>query len=242
MAKRVLVAGDSITKGALGVGYLPIIAARYPACDLVNLGQDGDTLSGIRNRTLARLAREDDYDLVVIAAGHNDVILTEFDRRSTVHRSIVRRLAKKGSVPAHNFEHFVAIYRDLVAAVRKATEAGIVITTMSCVNEAPESSSAQMRIEYNKRIRAVATETGVDLADVGLHCDETFEEQECRDYLMENLLALQLTDRWKSKRPERADRLSRARGLHLTIDGVHLNSRGAQIYANAIAPFLELPT
>lgn len=37
------------------------------------------------------------------------------------------------------------------------------------------------------------------------------------------------------KKPSRIDRLSKERGLHLTLDGIHLNSTGAQIVAEIYA-------
>jgi lysophospholipase L1-like esterase len=239
MAQRILFTGDSITAGELGVGYLPLLAERFPECELVNLGQGGDTVSGIRTRTLAHLRENGDYDLVVIAAGHNDIILPEFERKSPIHRSIARSLARSGSVPASDYDSFLDTYRGFIDAIRQATGMPIVVVTMSCVNEDPASSTGQRRHLYNRGIRAVAEEAGVTLADVGLEFDRVLREGECRDYLMENLLALRLGDRWKSRVPERADRLSESRQLRLTIDGVHLNSLGAGIYAATLAPLLE---
>ncbi len=81
MTKRILFTGDSITRGNLGVGYVPLLAERFDKYRLDNLGQDGDTVLGIRKRTLERLASDPHYDLVVIAAGHNDVILRAFEHR-----------------------------------------------------------------------------------------------------------------------------------------------------------------
>jgi hypothetical protein len=35
------------------------------------------------------------------------------------------------------------------------------------------------------------------------------------------------------KKPSRIDALSEKRGLHFTLDGIHLNSKGAQIVAES---------
>lgn len=41
------------------------------------------------------------------------------------------------------------------------------------------------------------------------------------------------------KNPIRIDKLSKKRGLHVTIDGVHLNSDGAQVVAEQYASMIE---
>ena len=239
MTKRVLFAGDSITRGNLGIGYLPLLAERFPDYELVNLGQDGDTLFGIQNRTLRHLKETGGYDLVVIAAGHNDIILSSFLRQSRIRRSIARRLVKNGSVPAPDCDSFVSRYRSFLESVGSIADSQIVMTTMSCINEDPASGTAQQRHRYNCGIRALSEQTDVPIADVGRAFDRALEERSCRDYCMKNLLSLRTFDKWRSKTHGRVDMLSRSRHLNLTIDGVHLNSRGAEIYANTIAPFLD---
>ncbi len=56
---------------------------------------------------------------------------------------------------------------------------------------------------------------------------------------MDDLLESALFDRHRSRTAAGCEKLSAARGLHLTIDGVHLNSAGAEIYLKILTPFLE---
>ena len=88
MKPRILFAGDSITRGDLGRSYIDLLADSFPNYKLVNLGPDGDTVSGISKRIMAYLVRDAEVDLIVIAAGHNDIILPEFLRNSMIHRAI----------------------------------------------------------------------------------------------------------------------------------------------------------
>ncbi|HHV62698.1 MAG TPA: SGNH/GDSL hydrolase family protein [Firmicutes bacterium] len=53
-------------------------------------------------------------------------------------------------------------------------------------------------------------------------------------YLLDSFTALTL-DGLQTSIPGIADNLSKERGLRLTVDGVHFNSRGAEIYARCIA-------
>lgn len=238
VTRRILFTGDSITRGRLGVGYLRLLGKRFPGYELVNLGRDGDTLLGIKARTLAHLAGSHSYDLLVIVAGHNDVILPAFEQRSFVHRAVARQTARRGSVPAPDYESFLSTYRAFVEAIRSGAGIPVVVTTLSCINEAPAGSTAERRRLYNHGIRDLAQEMAMGLADVGAEFDQVLGVRECRDYFLPNPAATVLFDTWKSRTVAGADALSAARRLHLTIDGVHLNSRGAHIYADAVGSFL----
>ena len=128
--KRILFAGDSITKGELGCGYLPLLARQFPTFELINLGMDGDTVLGIKNRTTSHLREDSTYDLIVIAAGHNDIILSDFMKKSNIHVSIVKNLKKKGSVAASDYDEFISTYTSFISAVRDIAPAPIMVTTM----------------------------------------------------------------------------------------------------------------
>ena len=41
------------------------------------------------------------------------------------------------------------------------------------------------------------------------------------------------------KNPIRIDKLSKKRGLHLTLDGIHLNSNGARVVADEYASLID---
>ncbi len=76
MTKRILFIGDSITEGKIGVGYVDIIQRNFPEFQCQNYGRGGDTLSGIFTRLFKILkAAHQDYSIIVIEAGHNDLFL-----------------------------------------------------------------------------------------------------------------------------------------------------------------------
>ncbi len=239
MIRRILFAGDSITRGKLGIGYVPLLGKRFPDCELINLGQDGDTVFGIKNRTCMHLAGSETYNVVVIAAGHNDVILDTFKHQSYVYKSIARQMERRGSIPAPDYDGFLSTYRSFLDELRATTEATVVVATLSCINEDRTSPTAERRQLYNQGIRALATERDVPLADVGAGFDGVLSARECRDYFLPKPLATLFFDTWKSRTSGGADELSSKRRLHLTIDGVHLNARGARIYEDTIAGVLD---
>lgn len=237
--KRVLFTGDSITKGEMGCSYIELLKPRFPGLEILNLGQDGDTVSGIMKRTVAHLQVDNEWDLIVISAGHNDIILPEFMQKTEIHRGIVKRLKKSGSIPASGAEEFISTYKKFIADVRNITDATIILTTLSCLNEDLTSSTNEKRFLYNQEIRKLASENNIQTAEVAEAFNRILQKSVCRDYFMDNLFESVLFDRYKSKTVPGVDRLSSKRALHLTIDGIHLNSKGAEIYAEQFFPILK---
>jgi len=62
---------------------------------------------------------------------------------------------------------------------------------------------------------------------------------ECSGFINTNVIRV-LLDVLFYKSPLRIDKLSQKRGLHLTLDGVHLNSKGADIVAQQYSSIIEL--
>lgn len=232
--KRILFAGDSITKGDLGCSYLQLIAQHLPDYELINLGRDGDTVSGIMNRTIKHLKQDPAYDLIVLSAGHNDIILPSFMQKSKIHVSIVNNLKKKGSVAAEDYNEFVSTYSESIREVRQIVSTPIIITTLSCLNEDLSAPTNGQRFTFNEGIRNIAAQNNLYLADIAQEFNRVLKKCNCRDYFMDNLLESVLFDPWKSKTSKRAEKLSQKRLLNLTIDGIHLNPRGAEIYSKLL--------
>ena len=233
--KRVLITGDSITEGELGLSYVDPLSEMYPEFELINLGRDGDTLLSIMDRTIEHLRRDSDYDLIIIEAGHNDILLPSFRNRTIIHQFVASHMVGKGNLWAGDADEFISIYSFFIDSVRGVTKVPVYITTLSCLSEDLDSATNKLRREYNIRIRALAEEKGTGLIDVGADFDSILAQYQCRDYLMDDMMGSALSGRRISRSADDADNLSRERGLYLTIDGGHLNSRGARLYTDAVS-------
>lgn len=232
---RVLITGDSITEGRLGYSFIPGLEQRLPGVKIVNLGLGGDTVLGIMRRTLDYLALDNAFEVVVVAAGHNDIILPAFSRMSPLHRYIVRRLRKRGSIPASGKEEFIKSYEQFIRGIREICPAKIVITTLSCLNERLQAETNRQRADYNSSIAIMAAREGVILADVGGEFDRVLNAGPRRNYFMEHMSYTFIFDAIRCRKSANIDKLSLKRGLALSIDGVHINSSGAAIYSQVIA-------
>jgi len=69
---KVLCLGDSLTEGTVGVGFIPFLAELLPGNTYVNLGENGDTIAGLRHRA-ERMQQHGDVAIVWI--GTNDILM-----------------------------------------------------------------------------------------------------------------------------------------------------------------------
>ena len=79
---RILLLGDSLTEGTVGVGFIPLLEELLPGNQYVNLGANGDTIAGLRRRAERMLQRG---DAAIVWIGTNDVMMyPDWDNSSAV--------------------------------------------------------------------------------------------------------------------------------------------------------------
>ena len=93
---RILLLGDSLTEGTVGFGFIPFLRELLPDHQYVNLGVNGDTITGLRRRAEQLQQRG---DAAVVWIGTNDVMMypdwsnnsaEEEDYRLLLHAVIAR--------------------------------------------------------------------------------------------------------------------------------------------------------
>ncbi len=237
---NVLFAGDSITRGLSGYGYLRLLRGDFPDVEMTNLGVGGDTLVGILRRLFAELERrgDDAYDAVVLEAGHNDVIIPQLGAMGSLHRTLRRLLLLRGSVPTPEPDAFARTLADGVRRLRARFAGPVIVTTLSCLGERLDAPPNVHRAALNRSIRAVAADHDLYLADVGRAFDDAVRGAEPSDFFLDPFLGM-LFDSLYSRTRRGVTALSRRRGLLLTIDGVHLNYAGATLYRDALREHLQ---
>ncbi len=236
---RVLIVGDSITEGKLGVSYFPALSKRFPALDFSNFGIGGDTLYGIGRRLVKEVAKRT-YDLIIIEAGHNDLLIPEMKQMNKLYQGTAYWLEFRGSHPTTDPSAFHALYRDILGDLRDITDVPVYITTLSCLGERLDTELNRKRSLYNLVIEGVAQECHCTLIDVAKLFNEHLEDKDQTDYLF----GLYHKGLGFNNIQPAVDIMSEKRSLHLTVDGVHLNSVGASLYTeaigNALAPLCDV--
>jgi len=229
MTKKILFIGNSITEGKIGIGYVDIIQRKFPEFQCQNYGRGGDTLSGIFTRLFKILkAPHQEYDIIVIEAGHNDLFLPYVKKKWKF--TSIRKVTPLSKIKN--------VYDNGLRAVRLHSNAKIIITTLSCLGEVLNSPINQKRRLVNDQIKKVGSKHGAYIADVSPFFDKILRKNISGYNLMDHPLNL-VFDYFRSKRLNWVEKISRKRQLMLTIDGGHLNSKGAIIYAKEISRILN---
>ncbi|MBF4691841.1 SGNH/GDSL hydrolase family protein [Fusibacter ferrireducens] len=237
---RILVVGDSISEGITGVSYLEKLKQLMADCEFVNLGLGGDTIIGIGNRILEHLKGDANYDIIIVEAGHNDILLPILEEEEFLFKMTAFTLRTRGSIPIKDPEIFKGTYLSTLRAIRKLSNARLFVSTLSCINEDLTAISNIKRTLYNQKIRKLVDEFNtstsivdeqVTIIEIAEAFDHYLKAQSQTSYLLDSYFSAFIKDAHNHITETAADALSRERGLNLTIDGVHLNSKGAHIYS-----------
>lgn len=239
---KILIAGDSITEGITGISYINLLKKEMPNAEIINLGLGGDTIIGIGNRILEHLKETNDYTAIVIEAGHNDILLPILETQAVPYRLIAKSLMLRGSLPIEDPDVFEGVYRTVLKVLFKHTKAKVFVSTLTCIGEDLTLKSNYKRKIYNENIKKLAEslERPVTVIDVASKFDRHLESQICRPYLLDDVFKNFLKEAHKTMSDETSLEISKERGLHLTIDGIHLNRNGADLYAKAFYSALNM--
>jgi lysophospholipase L1-like esterase len=226
---QILFIGDSLTEGKLGVSFVDMIKHKYPDiyCDIE--GRGGDTLREVATRLIRILKKgERKYSTIVIEAGHNDILIPHIISRWPFMRN--KWLTSVSQIGI--------VLDQLLKTTTSLTDAKIILTTLSCIGEIYDSQLNQERRLVNELITIIGYRYNAYIADVSSSFDKILLHSNSSNYLMDNPINI-VIDYFRSKKVVWADKISKKRNLELTIDGGHLNSKGATIYCREISKILE---
>ena len=225
--------GDSLTAGNLGIPYTEYLKLPEES-RVINHGMDGDTILGVCSR-LDDALRTDKPDILVIQTGANDLLLPEMAARDGNWTPFIEEMTARGSLPTPNYNTFAEIYTDMIEAASSRGIDGIVCVTIPPIGENLGSERNHRRVEYNRQIRETAGAAGAGIADAAEKFENLLKElTPLSDWFFDNPMDF-TTDTRKLHRAKGAMALSEKRGLYLTMDGAHLNERGAELMGTVIS-------
>jgi lysophospholipase L1-like esterase len=237
---KILCIGDSGTRGSVGVSYVKAIAAAHPGWKVENAGVNGEPITSIGKRLIQKLDAGNAYDVIVLQGGANDILLPTFAGRGFWFNKALEHCRRIGRNPLPDPADFGNALREILEATRSRTKAKIILTTIGCLNENLRGGLNDQRRAFNDVIRRMARQYGCRLADPSGPVDQLLSQRRTRDYFLESFFNTAFSDEVVCKVPGGADWLSRKRGLHVTIDGGHLNSVGADLFRRALEEQLLL--
>lgn len=236
---KILFFGDSLTKGQVGASFIDLLAERYPDGQLENGGTNGDTINMIAAKLQQHLAKANQYDYLILQGGINDILLPAFQARGGLFKFAYNAQLKKGLVPLTDPTQYYSALVQLFKACKAVFKGKIIFLTMTCLGEKLDTALNRQRAAYNQGARQAAAEEHIFLADAEPFFENYLATKAQADYLVESFWAVTFTDRIASIFKSGIRLLSKRRKLHLTIDGVHLNTMGAGLLSECISNTME---
>jgi lysophospholipase L1-like esterase len=217
--------GDSLTEGSPGVGFFKLLEADFPKHTFYNFGKIGDTVISLYER-LGQTSLGN-YDISILWIGGNDVF-----------SKIIYKSSILGQVPdqkpSATLEEFIEYYDKLLGLLRPYSRHIITVS--------PLTIGEDFGNEWNKQLEQLAltikdhvsSYSDISYIDLRSKFAQALQGNKSSDYYAQSAVGL-LRDISKLKTPEMVDQKSAERGLILTLDGVHLNSKGARLVKEAFA-------
>jgi lysophospholipase L1-like esterase len=236
--KVYLFAGDRLTEGNYGESYVERVGRALDGAqdslkgEVVNAGRGGDTVASLLSR-IDRPLRRYQPSWVILAVGGNDVWHRWLSSHSAGWWVVSQyRKLKYGQVPATDLDEFAAAYRALIDKARQVGS-NVMACTISPLGERLSSPVNRQVARLNGVIKHVAAELEVPVADVWQAFVEELAVRSKRSGYVPGEWLFVWSQRRRMEKVS-PDEFADRRRLHLTFDGIHLNSRGADLWAKTV--------
>lgn len=224
MAKLVFL-GDSLTWGGFGGNFVPPLAERLPAHEIINAGEGGDTVLNLQQRVDDVLGAVQP-DAMFVMVGGNDAVSYHMPETRPYYRS--SKGIDDGFVSPEDYE---AAYRDLLVHLQ-------LNFVQPFVGLPPTEYSRELvaaQRDYNCRARRVAEALNIPVLDLAARYmpDQPIEREGVSLRFIQQI-GKRYRQGWRDYEEER-----QRWGYTYTFDGMHLLPESAQSFAEVIAKFLQ---
>jgi lysophospholipase L1-like esterase len=224
--------GDSLTRGVPGSSYFAALQEQLPEDTLLNYGKGNDTVVSLYRR-ISAVHFDRPLDIAFLWIGVNDVSRKDGWSQRAFQNLIGQRRAR-------GTEEFHACYRSMLDHL--CDQAGRVIVAP------PVLKGENLENRWNHRLAKVARlieEVTADydraeFLDLRAAFTRELATNSISDYLLPHPGRI-LLDALTLRTDEQVDAKAAERGLHLTLDGVHLNSAGAKLVARELIAAIQSP-
>lgn len=220
--------GDSITEGFPGSSYFKILEKKLPECTLLNYGKGGDTVVSLYKR-IQRKKLTSKMDLAFLWVGVNDILV-----KTSWTFPILKTLRRQPW--AKNETNFKQYYCRILDILTKHAGRVIAVSPLFIGEKLQDTWNRKLK-DTAKTIRELSemypnTEY-LDLRNIFV---SLLSGKDTVEFLPNRMIRL-FVKKILGKNPGPAENRTTKEGYHFTIDGIHLNNRGAGIVSEA---FLEM--
>ena len=234
---RIVFVGDSLTSGIPGSSFYAILRDKLPGHTLVNLGEGNDTAVSLYRR-LSRLHLER-FDVAFLWVGVNDVASGAPPPRSF---QVINLLLNKPR--SKTLEEFRTYYRATLDLLCRHARRVIAVSPLLKGEDAGNPGNRELEVLARAIEDLTSHYERVEYLDLRAVFFQRLAGKSVSDYMPTSPVRVAL-DALTLRSKEQIDRKATERGLHLTLDGIHLNSVGAELAAEgflkAIAGGLQKP-
>jgi lysophospholipase L1-like esterase len=219
--------GDSITAGVPGVPFYKYLTSAQP---FKAYGIGGDTVTGLLGRTKSvELNLDDQY---VLEIGTNDILLPYLRGQSISWQKTVEGIEKSGRRVTADIMDFTEKYSELLD---KFNCDKTFVVSIPCIGEDIGSDLNKKVDAYNEVIKRMCADRARVFIDFNTWQKLEIKKSNLNNkaFISRNALGM-IADVAMTKIDFMPDVLSKKRNLLTTIDGVHLNSHGAEQMARMI--------
>ena len=233
---RIVFAGDSLTSGRPGSSFFAILRERLPEHELVNLGEGNDTVVSLYRR-LTRLRFGEPFDIAFLWVGVNDVAGS-----SPWSFRVASALVRKPHAASH--DEFRAYYQATLDLLCRHAHRVIAVSPLLKGEDTGNPWNQDLQVLACVIEELTSQYEQAQYLDLRAVFFQKLARRPASGYLPTSLVRVAL-DAMTLRSKEQIDRKATERGLHLTLDGIHLNSVGAELVAEAflseIADSLQKP-
>ncbi|WP_411079999.1 SGNH/GDSL hydrolase family protein [Streptomyces sp. cmx-18-6] len=230
MTTHVACLGDSLTRAQLSVDYLDLLERRHPPGDLrlARFCANGDFAHNLLGRLDAVVA--DPPDVITVLIGTNDA------RASLAGYPVEQAMKRKRLPQRPSAGWFQQCLGAVVERLRTKTDAPINLLSLPVLGQQLDGAAARASQTYSSLISEVATTHGAAYLPLHERQLEVLRQADAPPIpYREPTLAAGIGAFVRHAVLRRSlDTVSRRRGLVLTTDHIHQNSRGAALVAEVI--------
>ena len=234
MLAKIAFWGDSLTEGVPGAAYVDLVRAVQLNHTIENFGKGGDTVRSLYERAAQlQQSKPEKFkaDIAFIWVGVNDV-LPQLARFYPPMKTVVRQPW------THTEAEFSGYYRRLFDLFHPRCRHIWAVSPLFLGEHLGNSWNRRLELQAQLISKLVDMYEGAAFLDIrrpfieilAKDCPETTQISTYLPIDPFQVAADFLTYRSASKADQRAEE----RGLHFTMDGIHLNSAGAQIVADEV--------
>jgi lysophospholipase L1-like esterase len=236
--KTVIIAGDSLTHGTIGFGYVEMLSEELDKerFRLINAGVNAHLVWNLSERLEEIIECRPSIITILIGTNDASAATSEKEGKAYVKNSRLPRMP--------DCAWFEETLQSVVKRLQSETSASIALLSMPTIGEDPNHPAFRLSVHYGRVVKEIAEKTGVRYLplqeEMGAYLDRNpsspkypFESERAQMFL--SIFRHYLFGKsW--------DSIAENSGFRLHTDYLHLNSIGARLVADLIMQFIESTT